>query len=670
MRYICFLLIGIFIAVSARAYDGAGLWLPKLRAERQTDVTAPGSKDPRAVTAVDELRTYWAGQPVRLELKRDKALGAEGFRIVPEAGGLTLTASEPSGLLYGAYHLLRLQGAGKSVDKKIVEVPRYSLRLLNHWDNLDGTIERGYAGRSLWRWDELPETDSPRYREYARANASIGINGTVLNNVNASSKILSKEYLEKVARLADIFRPYGIKVYLSANFAAPMQLDSLPTADPLDKSVRKWWSRKADEIYSLIPDFGGFLVKANSEGQPGPCDFGRTHAEGANMLAEALKPHDGVVMWRAFVYSPSDPDRAKQAYAEFQPLDGQFAPNVIVQIKNGPVDFQPREPYSPLFGAMPRSKQMVEFQITQEYLGHSNHLAYLAPMWKEFFEYVSPESISAVAGVSNIGDSGNWTAHPFAQSNWYAFGRLAWNPEADAADIADEWLSLSVKEGEMPSDVYDGLMDMMLSSREAVVDYMMPMGLHHLFAFGHHYGPEPWCDVEGARADWLPKYYHRADSAGLGFDRTLDGTRAVEQYPADFAAVLNDVDRCPEQFLLWFHHVPWGHRMPSGLTMWDALCRHYENGYNAVKRFQTAWDAAENYVDRDLYDDVRRRLMTQARDARWWKDGCLLYFQGYSGMPFPEGVTAPEHTLESLEKVNLGITNFESPSPELLDTLR
>lgn len=666
------LLVTILCVVSAWAYDGSALWLPRpVPGSASPGITAPKSKEPVAAVAVAELRDCWRGAPVKMVLKKDKTLGRDGFRITPTDGALTLSASEPAGLLYGAYYLLRQQYSGQAVESAVVEVPRYSLRILNHWDNLDGTVERGYAGHSLWQWNELPDVESPRYREYARANASIGINGTVLNNVNASSKILSRDYLLKVAKLADIFRPYGIKVYLSVNFASPMQLDGLSTADPLDKDVAKWWKNKADEIYSLIPDFGGFLVKANSEGQPGPCDFGRSHADGANMLAGALKPHGGIVMWRAFVYSPSDPDRAKQAYAEFEPLDGKFAPNVIVQIKNGPVDFQPREPYSPLFGAMPATKQMAEFQVTQEYLGHSNHIAYLAPMWKEFFDYVPLESISAVAGVANIGDDLNWTGHPFAQANWYAFGRLAWNPEEDASAIAYEWLDMSVVEKDMPYDIKSDIVDMMVKSREAVVDYMMPMGLHHLFAFGHHYGPEPWCNVAGARPDWLPKYYHRADSVGLGFDRTLVGSGAVSQYPDSLAEVLNDVDKCPEAFLLWFHHVPWNKTLKSsGDTMWNTLCRHYESGLDAVKRYQSVWNSAEPYVDDALYKDVRRRLIAQVRDARWWKDACLLYFQQYSNMPFPKDVEAPEHTLDAMKRVNLGITNYESPSMDLLDTVR
>lgn len=662
---------GMLFSMSAMAYDGSRLWLPAAVDGRHDVSVKLEAKGESASIAAQELRDHWRGGDVVLREKRDKSLGNEGYRIVPGDANITVTANSGIGLLYGAYHLLRLQSTGATPDTTVVETPAFDLRVLNHWDNLDGTIERGYAGRSLWKWDELPAVISPRYKEYARVNASVGINGLVLNNVNASSRILSREYLEKVKALADIFRPYGIKVYLSANFAAPMQLDSLPTADPLDKNVIKWWKKKCDEIYGLIPDFGGFLVKANSEGQPGPCDFGRSHAEGANMMARALRPHGGKVMWRAFVYSANDADRAKQAYLEFNPLDGMFDDNVIVQIKNGPIDFQPREPFSPLFGAMPSTPQMAELQITQEYLGHANHLAYLAPMWEEFFGWVKPESLKAIAGVANVGDDDNWTGHPMAQANWYAFGRLAWNPELTSKTIAQEWLPMTVYESaEIPADVKAGLEEMMLVSREAVVDYMMPLGLHHLFAFGHHYGPEPWCNPEGARPDWLPSYYHRADSAGIGFDRSSAGSDAVSQYPEPYRTQYASASTCPDELLLWFHHLPWDYKMKSGATLWDELCRHYEHGCNKVSDMQKAWYAAAPYLDSSLYKDVERRLATQARDAQWWKDGCLLYFGEFSGMPLPDDVTAPVHTLESLRGIDLGITNYESPSAELLDSKR
>lgn len=625
--------------------------------------------------AVRELRRYVDNRKISLVKLADSlpAYGNDGYRLISAADGddttddVRIVANTDIGLLYGVYELIaRPDFCGDSV-----AVPAISRRILNHWDNLDGTVERGYAGHSLWDWASLPDSLSPRYEDYARANASIGINGTVLNNVNASPKILTRDHLLKVSRLADVFRPYGIRVYLSVNFASPMVLDSLPTADPLDRRVAKWWADKADEIYSLIPDFGGFLVKANSEGQPGPMDFGRSHADGANMLAKALAPHDGIVMWRAFVYSPADADRAKQAYLEFQPLDGRFDPNVIIQIKNGPVDFQPREPYSPLFGAMPQTAQMPELQITQEYLGHANHLAYLATMWNEFFDYVSPEAFDAIAGVANIGDDPNFTGNPLAQANWYAFGRLAWNPRLSAYKIAVDWVKrILIDPDRTPAPVIEALVGMFVESREAVVDYMMPLGLHHLFAFGHHYGPEPWCDVKGSRPDWLPKYYHRADSLGLGFDRSPSGSNAVAQYPEPLRSRLASLETCPEQFLLWFHHVDWRHTMKSGKTLWDELCLTYQRGVDRVAAFNQTWADTRPYIDPALHADVTRRLATQLADARWWRDACLLYFAEYSRLPLPQGVEAPAKTLDEYKAIRLPINNYVSPSAALLDSLR
>lgn len=646
----------------AHAEDGSRLWLPTESNGQPAQINLKHSS-PTLDIAADELRQFWHGQPVDLILKRDKSLKADGFSIRHTDKGLTLSSPHETGLLYAAYHLLRMQAAGETVNDTVVN-PTYSLRILNHWDNPDGTIERGYAGKSLWQWAELPGKLSPRYQAYARANASIGINGTVLNNVNASPSILSDEYLQKVKALADVFRPYGIRVYLSVNFASPMVLDSLPTADPLDKNVIRWWKQKAKEIYRLIPDFGGFLVKANSEGQPGPCDYGRTHAEGANMLADALKPYDGIVMWRAFVYSPTDADRAKQAYQEFKPLDGEFRQNVIVQVKNGPIDFQPREPYSPLFGSMEHTPLMAEFQVTQEYLGHANHLAYLAPMWKEFFSLVPPSSIEAVAGVANIGSAANWCGHPFAQANWYAFGRLAWSPELSSGQIADEWLKQTFHMDNAE------VKQMMLDSREAVVDYMMPLGLHHIFAWGHHYGPEPWCEIPGARPDWLPIYYHKADRQGLGFDRTSTGSDAVSQYPEALAKQYADLKACPEEYLLYFHHVPWTHRLKSGRTLWEELCYRYDRGVQQVRNFQKVWDKAEKQVDPERFLSVQSLLMTQARDAVWWKDACLLYFQEFSGMPIPYDIERPIHELKDLKKVQLPISNYECPTKEMLNERR
>ena len=662
------LLVSLFLLVSIsglHAEDGSRLWL-------RQDGTANATVECLLHSLVldkaqAELKQFWKGNPVSLQLFSDAehvALGREGYTIRTSGENIVLGSVSEAGLLYAAYHLLRLQAMGEDIASlDIRERPAYDVRILNHWDNLDGTIERGYAGHSLWKWEELPGTVSSRYEAYARANASIGINATVLNNVNASPEMLSTDYLQKVKVLADIFRPYNIKVYLSVNFASPMVLGKLSTADPLDKNVSAWWKAKVREIYSLIPDFGGFLVKANSEGQPGPCDYHRTHAEGANMMAEALKPYGGIVMWRAFVYSPSDNDRAKQAYLEFQPLDGKFLDNVIVQVKNGPIDFQPREPYSPLFGAMKHTPLMVEFQVTQEYLGHSNHLAYLAPMWKEFFDYVASNTIQAVSGVANIGDEANWCGNDLAQANWYAFGRLAWNPELTSEAIVQEWL----KQTFTTDTKFTGPMeDMMMRSREAVVDYMMPLGLHHIFAWGHHYGPEPWCTIPGARPDWLPSYYHQADKEGLGFDRSHTGSNAVAQYPESLAKQFDSIDTCPEEFLLWFHHVPWKHQMKSGATLWDELCRHYEQGLKETRSFCQTWEEMKPYVDAERYNAIAERLQIQANDAVWWKDACLLYFQTFSKMPFPKDVERPVYKLKKLMKVKLPISNYERPTPEML----
>lgn len=658
---VCFL----SLALTLWAEDGSRLWL------RQTPVNQASVcclvTSPTLAVAREELAALWQGGEVDLQLCADEThrrLGKEGYTIRTSEGKTVLEAATEQGLLYATYHLLRLQAEGADCTRlDIREKPAFDIRVLNHWDNLDGTVERGYAGRSLWKWEELTDSVPARYREYARANASVGINGTVLNNVNASPEILSADYLQKVQKLADVFRPYGIKVYLSVNFASPMKLGGLSTADPLDEEVARWWKEKVREIYGLIPDFGGFLVKANSEGQPGPCDYGRTHAEGANMLAEALKPYGGIVMWRAFVYSPSDADRAKQAYLEFQPLDGRFRDNVMVQVKNGPIDFQPREPYSPLFGAMPHTPLMVEFQITQEYLGHSNHLAYLATMWKEFYHYVQPSSLKGVAGVVNVGDHVNWCGHDFAQANWYAYGRLAWNPDLSAEEIAREWLAQTFTTDRR---FVEPMTQVMMESREAVVDYMMPLGLHHIFAWGHHYGPEPWCEVPGARADWLPSYYHQADKEGLGFDRSRSGSDAVSQYPDSLARVFDSLEQCPEEYLLWFHHVNWNQKLRSGRSLWDELCYKYQKGVDEVRAFQRIWKDMQPYVDAERYQAVAERLDIQARDAVWWKDACLEYFRTFSKKKYPEGVEPPVFTLKELKKVKLPISNYECPTSGML----
>ena len=673
------------------AEDGYRLWLRYDRltdaARRAADVavlgdiilaTPAGTDSATIAAARNELATGLTGllgatPPVTLEhTAPDAALGDEGYRLAAKSHNGTrtvvITANHDVGVLYGAFALLRRIQTGGPLDSlNVVSVPKIQLRLLDHWDNLDRTIERGYAGFSLWEWFVLPDSVNPRYRDYARANASIGINGAVLNNVNADALILTAPWLRKVAALAEVFRPYGIRVYLSARFSAPIEIGGLKTADPLDPAVAQWWKTKADEIYQLIPDFGGFLVKANSEGQPGPQDYGRTHADGANVLADALAPHGGIVMWRAFVYDQHAPDdRAKQAYNEFKPLDGRFRPNVLVQIKNGPIDFQPREPVHPLFGALPHTPEMLELQITQEYLGQGTDLAFLAPLYRECLQTdtfakgpgstvarivdgsLDHRPLTGIAGVANTGDDRDWCGHPLAAANWYAFGRLAWDHDLGSAAIADEWTRMSF--GNDPR-VVAPVTAMLLASREAVVDYMTPLGLHHLMATGHHYGPGPW--VDNLRPDWNPVYYHRADATGLGFDRTATGSNAVAQYAPALAARYADLGTCPENLLLWFHHVPWDYRMPSGRTMWDELCLHYQHGVDAVRGWETTWASLRVLIDDERWSHVAALLRLQERDARHWRDACLLYFQTFSRRPLPAGVEPPAHPLDYYEQIHL-----------------
>lgn len=616
----------------AKAEDGSQLWL-RYQPVNKAKVTGPDC------LAAEELHTYYQGETATLTL--DPTMADDAYRI----SGSTITAKNERGLLYGAYALLRGESG--------YSAPYWKLRILNHWDNPNGTVERGFAGKSIFL-----NPDPERIRMYARANASVGINGTVLNNVNAKPEALSTESLQKTKAIADQLRPYGIRVYLSINFASPIKVGGLETADPLDAKVVRWWKEKVKEIYRLIPDFGGFLVKANSEGEPGPQDFGRTHADGANMLARVLKPHKGIVMWRAFVYAPQSPDRANQAYLEFMPLDGQFADNVIIQIKNGPIDFQPREPYSPLFTAMQKTQMMVEFQLTQEYLGAANHLVYLAPMWQEFFSYVKPGSLKAMAGVANIGDDTNWCGHHFAQVNWYAFGRTAWNPALKPEDIADEWIRQTFSSDER---LLSPVRQIMQESREACVKYMMPLGIHHIFAGTHHYGPEPWYAPKGLRADWTPPYYHKADSIGMGFDRTLTGTANVRQYPEALCRLYNDINTCPENLITWFHHVPWDHKMKSGRTFWDELCHQYDEGVHEARRFLAVWDAMQPYVDTQRFSEVQRKLRIQARDAEWWRDACLLYFQTFSHRPIPQDMEHPVHNLDEMMQFHIPISMYENP---------
>jgi alpha-glucuronidase len=700
MRKLILLLLLLGCTPSLHAEDGYRLWL---RYERISDVALlqayrnsitgiylPGTSS--AIRAAQhELQTALpalldkkvpllqqagaasiiAGTPAQLGAAANlpagslQAAGPEGFCIFTAGAPLkkiVISGNTDAGVLYGVFHFLRLLQTQQPIQAlSIVSAPKIRYRVLDHWDNLNRTVERGYAGFSIWDWHKLPAYIDQRYKDYARANASVGINGTVLNNVNANALSLSKEYLEKAAALANVFRPYGIKVFLSARFSAPIEAGGLKTADPQDAAVQQWWKDKVKEIYSYIPDFGGFLVKANSEGQPGPQNYGRTHADGANMLADALAPYKGIVMWRAFVYDArADQDRFKQAYDEFKPLDGRFRENVAVQVKNGPIDFQPREPFHPLFGAMPRTPLMMEFQLTQEYLGFATHLVFLPSMFKEVLEADTYEkgkgsivakvidgsmeghAISGMAGVANIGNDRNWTGHPFGQANWYALGRLAWDYTLTPSQIAEEWLRQTFSNNER---FVGPVKKMMLSSHETLVSYMTPLGLNHIMGYGHHYGPAPWFD-KASRADWNPVYFHRADSIGIGFDRTASGSNALAQYAPEARRQWENLQDCPEAYLLWFHHVPWKYTMRSGRTLWEELCYKYESGVQGVRQMARSWDSAKAFIDEERAGQVSMLLGIQLDEAIWWRDACLSYFGTFARTPLPAGIPAPAHTLE------------------------
>lgn len=668
MKKYLILLITVLTSLHVSAQsDGSQLWLGKQYAN-SCQVISQLPDDATAKIAKQELENNWRGKNVELKIDKRLNLG-EGYNIYarPAQQGdniqyeATITASNPIGLLYGAYELIRLQntdayntGSGnqqnfsKAIDE--TEKPQVGLRILNHWDNLDGSIERGYAGKSIFKWEEIKlgkngkggsisKSLHDRLITYARANASLGINGSVLNNVNASPKMMTAEYINKVKVIANILRPYGIRVYLSINFASPMALGYTKTADPLDKKVQQWWQKKAKEIYATIPDFGGFLVKANSEGQPGPGDYHRTHADGANMLADAVKPYGGIIMWRSFVYGANHKgeDRVKQAVSEFKGMDGKFRDNVILQSKNGPLDFQPREPYAPIFDNIKQTPQIAELQITQEYLGQSKHLTYLAPMWKEFFSFVNPDRLVGISGVANIGDDANWCGHPFSQANWYAFGRLAWNPSLTAEEIAHEWL---VQTYENQDERFTKPVEMMMmTSREACVNYMMPLGLHHIFKFDHHYGPEPDGFIASYPLEWCPVYYHKADAQGVGFDRSSKGTDAVGQYPEPYRSMYDNIATCPEEYLLWFHHVPWTYKMKSGSTLWQELCMKYNMGVAMVEVYRDFWHtSAKQYMKghEQEWQHTDSLLNVQLENAKEWRNTCLKYFQTFSKMKIYE----------------------------------
>jgi len=679
----------LFLILSShylQAEDGHNLWFCS-RSTASVNIVCKANS-PTLSIAKKELLQGWQGlenATVFLSLTKDKTIKNDGFKLTANS----IQANTELGILYGTYELLRHQQTGEAIKDEVCN-PSYENRVLNHWDNLDGSIERGYSGHSIfWRKGDdafvVTKKDKALWQEYARANASVGINGAVLNNVNSSPNMLKPEILNRVKAIADILRPYGVRVYISAKFSSPTVIGGLKSSDPLNPEVIKWWQDKAKEIYSLIPDFGGFLIKANSEGQAGPQDYGRTHADGANLLADAVKPYGGIIMWRAFVYSTSNEDRAKQAYKEFLPLDGKFHDNVIVQVKNGPIDFQPREPFSPLFGSMKKTSIMPEVQITQEYLGHSIDLVYLSTMWEEFLKSdtyqegkgstvsrctdgsIFPQKHTGIAGVANVGLDNNWCGHLFAQSNWYAFGRLAWNNQMSSEKIADEWIKLtfnqmetgkSISSKDWTENFLKPVKQMMMDSREAAVNYSMPLGLHHIMSANGHYGPGPWWAPARMRKDWTPPYFHQADSLGVGFDRTKEGSNAVSQYHEPVASMFNDVNTCPDIYLLWFHHLPWNFKMKNGHTLWDDICYHYNTGLHQVHQFQQIWEKVQPYVDAEKFGNVKERLSMQINNAQLWNDGCVLYFQKFSKRPIPADVDQPVGKLEDI--IN---NDFKRPMP-------
>lgn len=718
-RKVLILCISILISSTSFSQKGYDLWLQYDKiadSQLQSDYLAQvqGIKilgnSPTLNISAEEIQTAWRSffdrelqitysgenilvlgkkeelpQKLQQNLKQEfENINSEGYFIkqVQFEGKkiILLSAKTDVGVLYGTFRFLKeIQLHNKISNLAISDSPKIQKRVLNHWDNLDRTVERGYAGFSIWDWHHLPDLIKTEYKDYARANASIGINGTVLTNVNANSLVLTEEYIKKVKAFAEVFRPYGIQVYLTARFSSPIESGDLETADPLNEEVRQWWKDKTDQIYDEIPDFGGFLVKANSEGQPGPNNYDRTHVDGANMMAEAVAPHGGIVMWRAFVYSEHDPDdRAKQAYSEFVPFDGQFNDNVLVQVKNGAIDFQPREPFHPIFGAMPNTPLMMEFQITQEYLGFASHLVFLPKLFEETLDedtYVNGENstvakvidgtlsnkkLTGMAGVANIGNERNWTGHPFAQANWYGFGRMAWNPYLSSGKIAEEWLKMTFTNNK---NFVEPVKEMMLNSRESVVKYMTPLGLHHIMRTSHHYGPGPWVN-NLSRPEWNPVYYHKADSAGVGFDRTSSGSNALEQYADPIAKEYSSPETTPDKYLLWFHHLPWDYNMDNHRTLWYNMAITYQEGVEEVKEMVKTWSNMKRYVDKERFEKVSMLLQIQLKEAKWWRDACLLYFQKFSNMEMPESIPEPNHTLEYYKKLKTPFAPGIRPSWE------
>ncbi|WP_051572094.1 alpha-glucuronidase family glycosyl hydrolase [Ruminiclostridium cellobioparum] len=592
-------------------------------------------------------------------LGREKQnLGEEGFIIKllteNEQKQLLVAGKTDRGLLYGVFSLLRLIQTGTGLDElPRIENPVNQLRMVNHWDNMDGSIERGYAGKSIFYKNNKITGNLARIGDYARILASVGINAIAINNVNVhkiETLLITDRYIKDAAKLNEIFRSYGIKLFLSINFASPLSTGELSTADPLDKEVRKWWKNRAEFIYSHMPDFGGFLVKADSEGRPGPFTYGRTHADGANMLAEALKPHGGLVIWRCFVYNCLQDwrdrtiDRAKAAYDHFMPLDGAFAENVLLQIKNGPMDFQVREPVSPLIGGLEKTNQVLELQTTQEYTGQQKHLCYLVPMWKEVLDFdtcakgrgtsvkkiisreVFKNKYGGFATVTNIGDDTNWTGHQMAQANTFGYARLAWDPELTSEEIAESWIRLTYSNDRI---LVGTIKDMLLGSWRTYENYTSPLGIGWMVNPNHHYGP----NVDGYEYDkWGT--YHRADHKGIGVDRTVrNGTGYAGQYHKEVARLYENVETCPEELLLFFHYIPYDYRLKSGETLIQYIYNTHFEGVEQAEELKRKWESLKDKVEEDVFDHVMERLEGQIAHSKEWRDIINTYFFRKTGIP-------------------------------------
>lgn len=588
----------------------------------------------------------------------DKSIQYDGFKISLINEGIAISSNQPQGLLYGFFHLVRLYQQSKEPDlKEFTSNPRNKVRMINHWDNFDGSVERGYAGKSLFFNNDEFRLQDERFRQYAKMLASVGVNALTINNVNVHQKesyFITDSYIREIKHLADIFRSYGLVLYLSVNYAAPMEVDWLETADPLDEDVRNFWKKTAELIYKHIPYFGGFVVKADSENRPGPFTYGRTHADGANMLGEALAPFDGKVFWRCFVYDNHQDwrnrktDRARAAYDHFEPMDGEFADNVVLQIKNGPMDFQVREAVSPLFGALKKTNQALEFQIAQEYTGQQKHICYLVPMWKEVLKfntfadgkdttvqdvlvnYPDNPTTNGIVAVVNTGMAENWTGHKLAQANLYGYGRLIWDPNLTSEQIAAEWISATYN---LSREGMDTLKEMLLTSWETYENYTSPLGIGWMVQPNHHYSPS----VEGYEFDMWGTY-HYSDRNGLGVDRTVaTGTGYTSQYYTENFEMYEDVETCPDELLLFFHHLPYEHKLKNGSSLIQHIYDKHFEGYDRVVEYQNKWKSLKNEVDKDSYENVKILLEEQLRSAREWRDQINTYYYRHSGVEDAHG---------------------------------